>query len=63
MMNDVDGPRQLVKVALRQAQVRFREVTDQRYDAVEGEGAKLIAEGKTSPASGYTFRRWRFNDR
>jgi riboflavin biosynthesis pyrimidine reductase len=29
----------------------------------EGEGATLIAEGKTSPASGYTFRRWRFNER
>lgn len=30
---------------------------------VEGEGATLIAEGKTDPASGYTFRRWRFNER
>jgi riboflavin biosynthesis pyrimidine reductase len=29
----------------------------------EGEGATLIAEGKTDPASGYTFRRWRFNER
>ena len=29
----------------------------------EGEGAKLIAEGTTSATSGYTFRRWRFNDR
>jgi riboflavin biosynthesis pyrimidine reductase len=29
----------------------------------EGEGATLIAEGKTHPASGYTFRRWRFNER
>ena len=29
----------------------------------EAEGATLIAEGKTSAESGYTFRRWRFNDR
>jgi riboflavin biosynthesis pyrimidine reductase len=29
----------------------------------ETEGATLIAEGKTDPASGYTFRRWRFNER
>jgi riboflavin biosynthesis pyrimidine reductase len=29
----------------------------------EAEGATLIAEGKTDPASGYTFRRWRFNER
>jgi len=29
----------------------------------ESEGAKLIAEGKTSPSSGWTFRRWRFNVR
>jgi riboflavin biosynthesis pyrimidine reductase len=27
------------------------------------EGADLIAEGKTAPASGWTFRRWRFNAR
>ena len=29
----------------------------------EAEGADLIAEGKTAPASGWTFRRWRFNAR
>ncbi len=29
----------------------------------DAEGAKLIAEGKIDPASGYTFRRWRFNER
>jgi riboflavin biosynthesis pyrimidine reductase len=29
----------------------------------ESEGADLIAEGKTAPASGWTFRRWRFNAR
>jgi len=29
----------------------------------ESEGADLIAEGKTSPSSGWTFRRWRFNAR
>jgi riboflavin biosynthesis pyrimidine reductase len=29
----------------------------------EKEGAELVAEGKTSPESGYTFRRWRFNKR
>ena len=29
----------------------------------EGEGADLIAEGKTAPSSGWTFRRWRFNSR
>ena len=29
----------------------------------EAEGATLIAEGKTSPDSGYVFRRWRFNER
>ena len=27
------------------------------------EGATLIAEGKTSPLSNWTFRRWRFNAR
>jgi len=27
------------------------------------EGANLIAEGKTSPSSSWTFRRWRFNAR
>jgi hypothetical protein len=27
------------------------------------EGADLIAEGKTSPLSSWTFRRWRFNAR
>src|SRR5262245_5033755 len=27
------------------------------------EGADLIAEGKTTPSSGWTFRRWRFNVR
>jgi riboflavin biosynthesis pyrimidine reductase len=31
--------------------------------AFESEGADLIAEGKTSPSSGWTFRRWRFNAR
>lgn len=29
----------------------------------EKEGAELVAEGKISPESGYTFRRWRFNKR
>lgn len=29
----------------------------------ESEGADLIAEGKTAPSSGWTFRRWRFNAR
>jgi len=29
----------------------------------ESEGADLIAEGKTSPRSGWMFRRWRFNAR
>jgi riboflavin biosynthesis pyrimidine reductase len=29
----------------------------------EGAGAELWAEGKTSPASGYTFRRWRLSRR
>ena len=29
----------------------------------ESEGANLIAEGKTTPSSGWTFRRWRFNSR
>ena len=29
----------------------------------ESEGADLIAEGKTSPSSSWTFRRWRFNAR
>jgi riboflavin biosynthesis pyrimidine reductase len=29
----------------------------------ESEGADLIAEGRTAPASGWTFRRWRFNAR
>jgi len=29
----------------------------------EWEGADLIAEGKTAPSSGWTFRRWRFNSR
>lgn len=29
----------------------------------EAEGATLIAEGKTAPSSGWTFRRWRFNSR
>jgi len=26
------------------------------------EGAVLVAEGKISPGSGYTFQRWRFQD-
>ena len=29
----------------------------------ESEGASLIAEGKISPSSGWTFHRWRFNAR
>jgi len=29
----------------------------------DAEGATLIAEGRTAPASGFTFRRWRFNER
>jgi riboflavin biosynthesis pyrimidine reductase len=29
----------------------------------EAEGAHLIAEGRISPSSGWTFRRWRFNAR
>jgi riboflavin biosynthesis pyrimidine reductase len=29
----------------------------------ESESAELIGEGKTTPASGWTFRRWRFNAR
>ena len=29
----------------------------------DSEGADLIAEGKTTPSSGWTFRRWRFNSR
>ena len=29
----------------------------------EAEGADLIAEGKISPSSSWTFRRWRFNAR
>jgi riboflavin biosynthesis pyrimidine reductase len=29
----------------------------------EAEGATLVAEGKIAPDSGYTFRRWRFNER
>jgi len=29
----------------------------------EAERAVLIGEGKTSPESGYVFRRWRFNER
>jgi riboflavin biosynthesis pyrimidine reductase len=29
----------------------------------EAEGGALIAEGKVSPSSGWTFRRWRFNTR
>ena len=29
----------------------------------ESEGADLIAEGKTTPASEWTFRRWRFHAR
>jgi riboflavin biosynthesis pyrimidine reductase len=50
----------------------FVTVTDQVIDEAahegvlkifdfESEGADLIAEGKTSPSSGWTFRRWRFN--
>ena len=29
----------------------------------QSEGAQLIAEGKISPTSSWTFRRWRFNSR
>ena len=29
----------------------------------ESEGASLVAEGKISPSSGWTFHRWRFNTR
>ena len=29
----------------------------------EREGAKLVAEGRTSPDSGWLFQRWRFNQR
>lgn len=29
----------------------------------EAEGATLMAEGRIDPASGYAFRRWRFNER
>ncbi len=29
----------------------------------DSEGADLIAEGRTAPSSGWTFRRWRFNAR
>jgi riboflavin biosynthesis pyrimidine reductase len=29
----------------------------------DAEGADLIAEGKTAPSSGWTFRRWRFKSR
>jgi riboflavin biosynthesis pyrimidine reductase len=29
----------------------------------ESEDAELIAEGKISPTSSWTFRRWRFNSR
>ena len=29
----------------------------------EGDGAALIAEGRTSPDSPWIFRRWRFNQR
>ena len=50
----------------------FVTVTDQVIDEAahegvlkifdfESGGADLIAEGKTSPSSGWTFRRWRFN--
>ena len=28
----------------------------------EKEGAELVAEGRINPESGYTFRRWRFNE-
>ena len=52
----------------------FVTVTDQVIDEAahegvlkifdfEAEGANLIAEGKTSSSSGWTFRRWRFNAR
>lgn len=63
--------------ALRAAEVLdevFVTVTDRvidetAYEGVvkifdfEAEGADLIAEGKISPASGWMFRRWRFNAR
>lgn len=52
----------------------FVTVTDQRIDETahegilkvfdfESEGADLIAEGRTTPASAWIFRRWRFNAR
>jgi riboflavin biosynthesis pyrimidine reductase len=52
----------------------FVTVTDQTIDEsahggivkvfdFESEGADLIAEGRTTPASAWIFRRWRFNAR
>jgi riboflavin biosynthesis pyrimidine reductase len=44
-------------------------IDESKHDGVlkifdfEREGAKLIAEGKTSDASTWRFRRWRFNER
>jgi hypothetical protein len=29
----------------------------------EREGARLVAEGRTAPDSGWLFQRWRFNER
>jgi hypothetical protein len=29
----------------------------------EREGARLMAEGRTAPDSGWLFQRWRFNER
>ena len=29
----------------------------------ERAGAQLVAEGRTAPASGWLFQRWRFNER
>jgi riboflavin biosynthesis pyrimidine reductase len=49
--------------------VTDRLVDERAHDGVvkifdfEAEGADLVAEGKISPSSGWTFRRWRFNAR
>jgi len=45
------------------------EIDEARHERVlkildfEGEGAELIAEGRTSADSAWRFRRWRFNAR
>ena len=49
--------------------VTDRAIDETRHEGVlkifdfEAESADLIAEGKISPSSGWTFRRWRFNAR